>query len=101
MQENLILDETNTLDGYQIIVTGINWHKSESLGKYRSKKDFSEKLPEQITLVLPENIASKESFKDFYDIVETWVYNFLAKRFNYIANRCQIWLPLKDESVVA
>jgi aspartate carbamoyltransferase catalytic subunit len=67
MQENLILDETNTLDGYQIIVTGINWHKAESLGKYRSKKDFSEKLPEQITLVLPENIASKESFKEGAD----------------------------------
>jgi hypothetical protein len=99
MQENIILDETSTLDGYQIMITGVKWNK-ESVGKYRSKKDFSDKLPEQLVLVLPENIVSKENSDNFNDIVETWVYNFLMKRYNHIANYCQIWLPLKDSNTI-
>lgn len=100
MQENIILDETIN-EGYQIMITGISWNKNETVGKYRSKKDFSDKLPEQLVLVLPENLVAKESSSNFYDLVETWVYNFLMKRYNYIANRCQIWLPLLDNKTVA
>jgi hypothetical protein len=100
MQENIILDETIN-EGYQIMITGISWNKYETVGKYRSKKDFSDKLPEQLVLVLPENLVAKESSSNFYDLVETWVYNFLMKRYNYIANRCQIWLPLLDNKTVA
>lgn len=95
MQENIVIDETNKQDGYQILIVGIKWSK-DTIGKFRSKKDFSDKLPEQMTVVLPENIAIKENDLEFNNLVESWTYNFLAKRFNHIANYCQIWLPLKE-----
>lgn len=94
MQENIILDNLTDENGYQVIVTGITWSK-EIIGKYRSKKDFSENLPEQITFVIPQNIVNKENTPIFNDLIETFVYNLLAKRFNHIAYHCQIWLPLK------
>lgn len=101
MQENIIIDDYENNDNYQILVVGIKWNKNETVGKYRSKKDFSDKLPEQIVLDLPENIREKENADNFYDLVETWVYNFLAKRFNHIAYYCQIWLPLKKQTSAA
>lgn len=94
MQENIILDNSTVNTEYQVIVTGITWSK-ETLGKYRSKKDFTSKLPEQTVFVIPQSIASKEGAPDFNDMVETFVYNLLAKKYNHIANRCQIWLPFE------
>lgn len=97
MQENIILDETNTPEGYQLMIVNIKWDK-ETIGKYRSKKDFSDKLPDQMSVILPESLARKENTPDFNDTVETWVYNFLAKRFNHIAHYCQIWLPVPEST---
>lgn len=96
MQENIVYDETTELNNSQILITGIYWSK-DVIGKYRSKKDADEKLVDQISIDLPQGILDKKDMPEFYDIVETFVYNFLAKRFNHIANRCQIWLPLENE----
>lgn len=93
MQENIILDNSTMDAGYQVIVTGITWSK-ETLGKYRSKKDFSNSLPEQTVFIIPQTIVNKKDTPEFNDIIETFVYNLLAKKYNHIANRCQIWLPL-------
>lgn len=46
MQENIIIDDYENNDNYQILVVGIKWNKNETVGKYRSKKDFTDKLPE-------------------------------------------------------
>jgi hypothetical protein len=94
MQENIILDDELTTEDYNVIVTGIKWNK-DSVGKYRSKKDFSNKLPEQTVIVLPESVTKHENTDNFYDIVESFVYTHLMKRYNHIANYCQIWLPLE------
>jgi len=94
MQENIILDETTQSNGYQILITGITWNKN-SVRAYSSKKDNDE-LPSQFTLDLPENVlnqANKQS-NDFNDIIETFVYNFLTKKFNHEVYSCSIWLPL-------
>ena len=93
--ESIILDEENNQLGYQLIIANIKWNK-DTVKQYRSKKDFYDKLPEQLTVILPEQLAQKENQSDFNDIVESWVYNFLAKRFNHIAHRCQIFLPFKS-----
>lgn len=92
MQENTYVGETESPS--QVIVTGITWSK-DSLSRFASKKDFSAKLPEMFVFDLPSAILVQEEKPNYYDIVETFVYNFLARRFNHIAYHCQIWLPLK------
>jgi hypothetical protein len=96
MNEYSYIDETENeiVNPAQVIVTGITWSK-DSLSKFASKKDFSSKLPEMFTFDLPATILSQEEKPNYYDIVETFVYNFLMRRFNHIAYRCQIWLPIK------
>lgn len=94
MKENIILDDELTSEDYNVIVTGLKWN-NESVGKYRSKKDFLNKLPEQTVVVLPENVTKHKNSDNFYDIVESFVYTYLMKRYNHIANYCQIWLPLE------
>lgn len=96
MQEDIILEKEEMDDSLQdtVIVTGIKWNK-ETVGKYRSKKDFYNSLPEQLDIVLPESIIKQEKSENFYDIVESYVYTHLMKRYNHIVNYCQIWLPLE------
>ena len=92
MQDNnIIVDSIETEIPYQIFINDISWAK-DTIGKFRAKRDNFDQLPRQMTLVLPDSIAKKEALNNFYDIVETFIYNFLAKKFNRIAYHCQIWL---------
>lgn len=94
--DNSIDIEIQENNGYQVFVNDITWSK-DYLGKFRAKTDNYDQLPKQMTLSLPDTIAKKESMANFYDIVETFIYNLLAKRFNRIAYHCQIWLIKPDE----
>jgi len=98
MQEIIGFDEQEKHEGYEVIITGITWDK-DTVSKFHSKKDFSSKLPDQMTLIIPEKLAEKENTPTFNDEVETFVYNLLAKRFNHIAHHCQIWLPCEEQSL--
>lgn len=86
-------DETNAINltsseiPYQVFINDISWSR-DTLGKFRTKHSNYDKLPKQMTLVLPETVSKKESNTDFYNAVETFVYNVLAKRFNRIAYHC-------------
>ena len=95
MQENIILDESIASDKYQIIITGISW-KADSIRQYVSKKDNGE-LPTQFTLDLPENVLhqANKPGNAFKDVVETFVYNFLMRKFGHEVYSCSIWLPLE------
>ena len=95
MQENIIIDDNTQNDKYQIIITGISW-KENSTRSYVSKKD-NEELPTQFTLDLPENVLAQANKKEnnFKDIIETFVYNFLTRKFSHEVYSCSIWLPLE------
>lgn len=93
MQDDIILDSGNEQVGYQAIAVNIKWDR-DAVSQYRGKKSYYDRLPEQITVTIPESIVQKRSTPEFYDLVETWMYGFLAKRFNHVANRCQVFLPL-------
>jgi len=94
MQENIIIDDNATNDGYQSLITGITWNEN-STRAYASKKDNIE-LPTQFTLDLPENVLNQANKKDndFNDVIESFVYNFLTRKFNHEVYSCSIWLPL-------
>ena len=95
MQENIIIDDNTQNDKYQIIITGLSW-KENSTRSYVSKKD-NEELPTQFTLDLPENVLAQANKKEnnFKDIIETFVYNFLTRKFSHEVYSCSIWLPLE------
>lgn len=99
MKAEKTTESSNTQDvlGYQVIVTGIKWDK-KAIGQYYVKNDRYVDLPSQFTLDLPENVLNQATKKknDFNDIVESFVYNFLTRKFGHEVNNCQIWLPLED-----
>lgn len=83
--------------GYQVMITGIKWD-SKTIGQYYVKHDKSGELPSQFTLDLPENVLNQANKKkeDFNDVVESFIYNFLTRKFGHEVNNCQIWLPLDE-----
>ena len=83
--------------GYQVMITGIKWD-SKTIGQYYVKHDKAAELPQQFTLDLPENVLAqaKKKMNEFNDVVESFIYNFLTRKFGHEVNRCQVWLPLED-----
>jgi len=80
----------------QVFITGITWNKNH--GTYNSRKVvYTDDLPVQFTLNIPENVLkqAKSAKNNYYDIIETFVYNFLTHKFGYEVSSCSIWLPLE------
>lgn len=99
MQENIITDESNENNGYQILITGISWNP-KSTKAFATKKDAEEELPSQFILDLPENVYNQanKSNNIFNDVIESFIYNFLTRKFNHEVYHCQIWLPLEEKN---
>ena len=101
MQDETTVEAVESNDLYQVFVNDITWSK-DTIGKFRSKHSPYDQLPRQMSFILPDSIVKKENSKDFYDIVETFIYNLLAKRYNRIVYHCQIWLAWdKEDEVVS
>lgn len=77
--------------GYEVVVANVSW----SPKPFRAMKKEGE-LPTQISMTIPENVL-KQANKPanvFNDIIESYVYNTLTRKFGHEVWRCQIWLPL-------
>lgn len=77
--------------GYEVVVANVAW----SSKPFRAMKKEGE-LPTQISMTIPENVL-KQANKPanvFNDIIESYVYNTLTRKFGHEVWRCQIWLPL-------
>ena len=74
-----------------IFISNIKWWKKHTL---KNKVNFDE-LPETYQISIPNNMLEmyKKNYKQFCDEIETFCYNFLAKKFNVEVSYCQIWLP--------
>lgn len=83
-------------ENYQVLVTNISWCK-DAIGQYRAKHDNYDTLPVQFALDIPENILNHRTNKNYNvnDAIETFVYNFLTKKYEHEVNCCSIWLPLE------
>lgn len=91
------IEEVNDPSKYQIFIANIHWDR-KSLRQYHSKYDVYEDLPSQFTLDVPENVQKRatKSKEGFNDVIETYVYDFLTRKFAHEVNRCQIYLPLEE-----
>ena len=82
----------------QVLVTNIKWNKDQ-IGQYRVHHDKYETLPSQYTLDIPENVTkqAKSGKCELKEIVETFVFNFLSKKYGHEVNNCAIWLLTDDK----
>lgn len=89
-------------ESYQVIISGITWNPN-SIRSYHNKRDYEGELPTQFTLDLPENklnealkAEKKDGEQGFKDVIETFCYDFLTRKFCHEVYSCSIWLPLED-----
>lgn len=93
--------QANENAGYQVLISGITWNQNATQ-YYRPKREKNVELPEQFTLDIPEgklqqaiNVRNKTGLeKEFNDVIETFVYDFLTHKFGHEAYSCSIWLPV-------
>lgn len=79
----------------QVIATGIIWNKAPK-GQFHSYRDtLPDDLPDSFTFDLPEDVygrvKSATSQDAANDILETFTYNFLTKKFNHEVFSCSAW----------
>lgn len=68
-------------------------HGRNNKGKTRSESVAE--LPTELTLEIPRDFNERfktRSDKDYFDAIESFVYNHLAKRFQRECTYCQIWI---------
>ena len=94
--ENRTQEENST-----IYITNITWHTKQNVIAALSYKQGD--LPAEYSLSIPGYLADLRLAKDiesqakFKDEIETFVYNFLTKKFGVECSSCQIFLPLDDK----
>lgn len=78
-----------------IIITNIKWWKGHET---KNKVNYYD-LPESYQISIPNNMLDlyKSNYNAFRDDIETFVYNFLTRKFGIEVSFCQIWLPLEED----
>lgn len=97
---NRTTDHVDNKRTYPVYVTDITWN-SNTIGSYRSKYEKHENakdLPKQLMLDLQESVfvQANKNKAEFNDVIETFVYNHLTRRFGHEVYHCSIFLPLED-----
>ena len=78
-----------------IFITNIKWWKDAEI---KNKINQSE-LPESFQISIPNNMIDlyKTNFEVFKDDIESFIYNFLTRKFGIKVSFCQIWLPIEEK----
>ena len=73
-----------------VIAVNIKYSKNSMDGKPSKRKN----LPDTFVLDLPERITQlpDKSDQKYLDLIETFVYNTLSKKFQTNVEYCQIWI---------
>ncbi len=90
ISENSKDDLESMLNDNSVIIVNIKYNKDSYDGSSPRKKN----LPDFFVLDLPERITQMPNKNDqkYYDLIETFVYNTLSKKFHTEVSYCQIWL---------
>ena len=78
----------------QILITNITWNKNAIHSHSKQEDD----LPTQFAIDLPENVVNQANKKgnNYKDVIESFAYNFLTRKFDHEVWSCSIWLPLES-----
>lgn len=80
----------SSLNENSVIVVNIKYSKVSRDGTLSKKKN----LPEFFVLDLPERITQlpDKTEQKYFDMIETFVYNTLSKKFQTDVESCQTWI---------
>ena len=78
------------LNDNSVIVVNIKWYKISLDGAVSKRK----KLPSEFVLDLPERITQvpDKNTQKYLDLIESFVYNTLTKKFQTEVVNCQSWI---------
>ena len=84
-----MIEEDTEFTPTTIIVVNIKYHPTH----YRTKKlpDTEENYPSSVILDLPDKVLSKQNDVNYYDIVESFVYNTVSGKFGREVIYCQTY----------
>ena len=88
-------EESNTTpyQSYQVLVTNMSW-RQDAIRMFRSSYDSKRTLPVQMAFDIPENVLDGATKSTFNDVIESYVYNALTRKFGHELQSAQIWLPI-------
>lgn len=91
-----IADDFQHQEKFQVYINDISWNPKQ-ISSYQGKKDqksYYGSLPNQMSFDVPENVIEQatKNPKNEYDIVETFIYNALTRKFGHEVYSCQIWI---------
>ena len=88
MANNLEEIVESSISKNSVVVVNIKFNKRSFDGKKKTN------LPDFFVLDLPERITQLPDKTDqkYYDLIETFVYNTLTKKFQTEVQYCQIWI---------
>lgn len=80
---------------FQVYLNDITWNPKQT-SSYQVKKDKTNygALPRQMTFDIPETVLeqARKDPKNFNDVIESFIYNTLTRKFMHEVYCCQIWL---------
>ena len=90
------LDAEEANDRYQVFVTNIKWNLKSKV--HGSKPNRNQEFPEHMSLDIPASVLVeiKKNKKNANDIIETFCYNLLTRKYGKEVSFCQIWLPFES-----
>ena len=94
-KDRMDIDNNDPLENrYQVFVANIAWSSKATRGT--SKRCNKSELPAHMSLDIPEAVLNEanKGKANFNDVVESFCYNLLSKKFGYEVTHCQVWLPL-------
>jgi hypothetical protein len=92
-----MINEEYTYSYTTAIITNIKVNRNTA----KNSKVENSVIPCTITVELPENITKLllEKNKDAYDIVESFAYNAMTKRFGMEVSYLQVYLPFDSDDL--
>lgn len=86
-----MIEQVEMTDGYQIQVVNIKYGR-----ELNTSKKIKEK-PEMVVLDVPEEILkNKNKGQKFLDMIESFAYNTVTRKYGAEVHICQVYLPLDD-----
>lgn len=82
---------------FQVYINDISWDPKQ-ISSYQGKKSqrsyYGFSLPRQLSFDIPENVIEQtiKNPKITYDVVESFCYNALSRKFGHEVYSCQIWV---------
>jgi len=85
--------KTTQVETENIMVVNIKYSPTRIFQRKQAEVQSVEELPEVLELTVPAKICEQRDNPDYFDIVESFVYNLISTRYGRVVTYCQIYFP--------